>query len=218
MSGIMPGILKTDRLGYDGKGQHHVNTVAELQVAFNECNCDCVLEKRANLLYEISVVVARNQTGVRVSPAVTNEHENGILVRSLWRKDGINHEMENRAQECAVKMAESLDMYGVLAVEFFVTSEGLLFNEMAPRPHNSFHASIEAAYTSQFEQHIRAVCGLPFGNSSFHTSFEMKNLLGNIPEDDLEKYLKDPYARLHLYGKNEERPGRKLGHVTRLYP
>lgn len=213
---FMPGILKTDRLGYDGKGQCPVNTIKEVQTALDAYGCDCVLEKCADLICEISVIVARNQTGIHVSPAVVNRHKDGILASSLWSPELIQLDIEELAQNWAAKTAKKVELQGILAVEFFVTSEGLLFNEMAPRPHNSFHASIEASYTSQFEQHVRSVCGLPLGDMRFHTPFEMRNLLGSVSEENLMECLMESQPRLHLYGKKEARPGRKMGHITHL--
>ena len=218
----LPGILKTDGLGYDGKGQYAVETVPELVNAHQKAGVDCVLEKRVELLCELSVLVARSSDGsISVSEVVENTHKKGILDITVYStKTGdmmLMRERRAQVQEIAFTVADELELEGVLCLEFFVdTDYNLLFNEMAPRPHNSFHGSIEAAYTSQFEQHIRAICGLPLGNVEFHTPFEMQNLIGGTWEGDWAPALNDPSSRLHLYGKQESRPGRKMGHVTRL--
>jgi 5-(carboxyamino)imidazole ribonucleotide synthase len=219
-SDYLPGILKTDGLGYDGKGQWSVSTVEELVVAHQQAGVDCVLEKRVDLDYELSVLVARTARGeVKVSHVVENKHQDGILDGTTWpvKDRGFTRWKLDRVQGYAMKVAEHLDLEGVLCLEFFVDRDGnTLFNEMAPRPHNSFHGSIEAANTSQFEQHIRAICGLPLGYVDFHTPFVMRNLIGGTWEQDWGQALDDRRARLHLYGKKESRNGRKMGHVTRL--
>lgn len=219
-SDYLPGILKTDGQGYDGKGQFSVNTVEELIAAREKTGVACVLEKRVDLAYELSVLVARTaDEQIMVSDVVENTHKNGILDRTEWPPfiRPWNRQRHFKAQEYAKKVAEHLDLEGILCLEFFVDKvENLLFNEMAPRPHNSFHGSIEAAFTSQFEQHVRAICNLPLGDVRFHTPFEMLNLIGGTWEDDWSKYLLDQRARLHLYGKGESRADRKMGHVTRL--
>ena len=219
-SAYLPGILKTDSLGYDGKGQWPVSTVEELVAAHKAAGVDCVLEKRVDLACELSVLVARTADGrVAISEVVQNSHKNGILDQTVWPvlDFTVDKSMHQAIADCAKAMAERLELEGVLCLEFFVDTQGnVLFNEMAPRPHNSFHGSIEASFTSQFEQHIRAICGLPLGYVWFHTRFKMKNLIGGTWEEDWVHHLNDPVARLHLYGKAESRPGRKMGHVTRL--
>lgn len=216
----LPGILKTDGQGYDGKGQYPVNTVEEIITAHQKVAVDCVLEKRVSLAFELSVLVARSAFGeISVSDVVENVHFNGILNHTTWpvKDHGFVRSKLQEAQNYATKVAEHLDLEGVLCLEFFVDREGnLLFNEMAPRPHNSFHGSIEAAETSQFEQHIRSICNLLLGHVRFHTPFEMKNLIGGTWADDWDPLLDERRTRLHLYGKAESRPGRKMGHVTRL--
>jgi 5-(carboxyamino)imidazole ribonucleotide synthase len=212
------GILKTDRLGYDGKGQREVNDTASLESAFAaHKGVPCVLEKRIPLAQEISVLVARNVRGhVEVSPAVQNVHREGILRETTWF-EGIAGTYEQEAQRIAIQAAHELELEGILAIEFFVSRDGkLYFNEMAPRPHNSFHGSIEAGMTSQFTQHVLSICGLPLGRLGFHTEFEMFNLIGGTWEDDWRECLCEENAHLHLYGKAESRPGRKMGHVTIL--
>ncbi|MEY2640770.1 MAG: hypothetical protein RL150_163 [Candidatus Parcubacteria bacterium] len=224
---FLPGILKTNRLGYDGKGQFPVSTFEEFCEACAKADAPCVLEKCATLKTEISVLVARTADGLMsVSDVVENLHKNGILDVTMWppemdvlsdRSDAVdNLSFEEEAQRYALNIANHLGLEGILCLEFFVTEDGrLLFNEMAPRPHNSFHGSIEAASTSQFEQHVRAICGLPLGEVTFHTAFTMQNLIGGS-WDDWSEYLNIPNTRLHLYGKQESREGRKMGHVTML--
>jgi 5-(carboxyamino)imidazole ribonucleotide synthase len=216
----LPGILKTDGQGYDGKGQYSVETVEELMAAHQAARVDCVLEKRVDLAYELSVLVARTADGrISISDVVENVHVDGILDRTNWPVPdrGFTRSIRFTMQKYAQQVADHLGLEGLLCLEFFVDKQGqLFFNEMAPRPHNSFHGSIEAARTSQFEQHIRAICGLPLGNVCFHSPFEMKNLIGGNWADNWSPALLNPQARLHLYGKKESRPGRKMGHVTRL--
>ena len=221
-SDYLPGILKTDGLGYDGKGQYPVTTVEGLVEAHETAGVDCVLEKHIDLFCELSVLVARTTAGdIVVSDVVENTHKDGILDTTIWpTKTGdmmLMRQLREKAGDATIKTAEHLELEGVLCLEFFVDQDyNLLFNEMAPRPHNSFHGSIEAARTSQFEQHVRAICGLPLGDVDFHTAFMMKNLIGGTWEKDWSTALNDSTARLHLYGKAESRPGRKMGHVTRL--
>lgn len=218
-SDYLPGILKTDGLGYDGKGQYRVKTVEELIAAHKAAGVDCVLEKHVDLACELSVLVARTADGsIAVSEVVENTHKDGILDRTVWPISDLNTQLACRTiADYAETVAEHLCLEGVLCLEFFVDTKGeVLFNEMAPRPHNSFHGSIEAAETSQFEQHIRAICGLPLGYVWFHTPFEMQNLIGGTWEEDWAHHLGQRWTRLHLYGKAESRPGRKMGHVTKL--
>jgi len=217
LAGYFPGILKHDRLGYDGKGQWPVANYDELVWRIATVEYDCILERRIDLNYELSILVARSPTGlVSVSPAVANKHRDGILVETTWRPGLFQKYIELDAQDAAMKIAEKLQLEGILVLEFFVDFGGhLYFNEMAPRPHNSFHGSIEAARTSQFEQQVRAVCGLPLGQVWFHTAFVMKNLLGDAGWD-LAELFQQPAIHIHLYGKTESRPGRKMGHVTRM--
>lgn len=221
-SEFFPGILKTDGLGYDGKGQYLVTNTEELEAALKDAGVDCVLEKRADLLTELSVLVARTADGhLSTSHVVENTHKGGILDTTVWPacngEPMLMHSMLDEISQTAERVAKYLELEGVLCLEFFVdTAYKLMFNEMAPRPHNSFHASMEAAYTCQFEQHVRVICGLPLGKVEFHTGFEMQNLIGGKWEVDWAPSLTDPHARLHLYGKAESRPGRKMGHVTTL--
>lgn len=220
---FLPGIVKTDRLGYDGKGQWRVNTAAEVATALDQADADCVLERFVSFTQECSILVARTVDGrTNLSDVVVNTHREGILDTSCWQPRGMitgeglmRFKHVNQAEKYAIAMAEHLKLEGILVLEFFVTADGLFFNEMAPRPHNSFHGSIEAAYTSQFEQHVRAICNLSLGRVRFHTGFLMDNLIGGS-WNEWGHYLTKPQSRLHLYGKAASRPGRKMGHVTTL--
>jgi 5-(carboxyamino)imidazole ribonucleotide synthase len=217
-----PAILKTNTLGYDGKGQIVCQNHGELVDALSQIgSVSYVLEKRIDLAKEVSVVLCRNQAGeVDCFPLAENQHSNGILDISIAPAN-LSQEMTVEIIDAATKIAHGLDYCGVLAVEFFISSDNeILINEMAPRPHNSGHYTLDACYTSQFEQQVRMMCGLSAGDSSLHTPVAMWNMLGNIwPEsaspnwDDLLKHGK---AKLHLYGKAEARVGRKMGHVNFL--
>ncbi len=217
-----PAILKTNTLGYDGKGQIVCQNHGELVDALSQIgSVSYVLEKRIDLAKEVSVVLCRNQAGeVDCFPLAENQHSNGILDISIAPAN-LSQEMTVEIIDAATKIAHGLDYCGVLAVEFFISSGNeILINEMAPRPHNSGHYTLDACYTSQFEQQVRMMCGLSAGDSALHTPVAMWNMLGNIwPEsaspnwDDLLKHGK---AKLHLYGKAEARVGRKMGHVNFL--
>lgn len=214
-----PAVLKTRRFGYDGKGQAIVKSEDDLENAWKQLNNDSIIiEGFIPFDLEISVVAARGQDGevVCFSP-VENDHKNHILDLSI-APARVNENILNDAIDKATKIINELNYVGVLTVEFFVTKDGPLLrvNEIAPRVHNSGHWTIEACPTSQFEQHIRAVCGLPLGSVEFSGEARMTNLIG----DDILQYdqlLKEKGAGVHHYGKNESRPGRKMGHVTRLY-
>ena len=218
---LFPGILKASQFGYDGKGQRRVNNQAELEVAFDDLNkTACVLEQRVPLTSEISVVVARGVDGViEVFPVAENRHVNGILDMSIIPAR-ISQELMQHAQDLASAVAEKLDYQGVLCVEFFVLDDKrLLINEIAPRPHNSGHYSIDACVTSQFEQQVRTLCGMPLGNTTLHSAAVMVNLLGDLwqkGEPDWSLVLQQSSTKLHLYGKTGARPGRKMGHFTVL--
>lgn len=215
-----PAVLKTRRLGYDGKGQAIVKNEDDLTSAWKQLNNDSIIiEGFIPFDLEISVVAARGQDGevVCFSP-VENDHKNHILDLSI-APARVEDEILNDAIDKATKIINELNYVGVLTVEFFVSKDGPLLrvNEIAPRVHNSGHWTIEACPTSQFEQHIRAVCGLPLGCVKFSGEARMTNLIG----DDILQYyelLKEKGASVHHYGKNESRPGRKMGHVTRLFP
>ena len=216
---IYPAILKVARFGYDGKGQARVANQAQAQAAFEVFKGEqCVLEKMLSLDYEVSVVLARDAQGnVAAYPLAENSHLNGILDVSIVPARAPKT-IQDQARQLAIKIAEKLDYVGVLAVEFFVSNGELLANEMAPRPHNSGHYTIDANVTNQFEQQLRTLVGLPLGDSRLHSQAVMVNILGDIWENGAEPAWDKIFARselkLHLYGKHEPRPGRKMGHYT----
>ncbi len=218
---LFPGILKRARFGYDGKGQTRVASRAEAVSAFTGFGSEpCVLEKRILLACEVSVVVARGADGAAVCYApAENRHVNSILDVSIVPAR-VSADIARRAQRAATEVARRLDYQGVLAVEFFVLNDGrLLANEIAPRPHNSGHYTIDACAVSQFEQQVRAMCGLPLGDVRLLTPAVMVNLLGDVwqhGEPAWGALFAEPAAELHLYGKREARPGRKMGHFTVL--
>ncbi|MEQ9329505.1 MAG: 5-(carboxyamino)imidazole ribonucleotide synthase [Rhodospirillales bacterium] len=213
-----PSILKTAELGYDGKGQIRIDsemTAAKAWETFGDAG-QGVLEGMVDFTREVSVIVARSETGeMRCYDPVENRHKDGILDVTIAPAT-IDEEVAATAIEIAETLAEKMELVGLLAVEMFVLRGGrLLVNEMAPRPHNSGHWTIDACVTSQFEQFVRSVCGLPLGNPARHSNAVMQNLIG----DDVKTWstvLGNPSAKLHLYGKAEPRPGRKMGHVTRI--
>jgi 5-(carboxyamino)imidazole ribonucleotide synthase len=215
----VPAILKTRRFGYDGKGQVRIRDVDDAASAWAEISEQpSVLEAFVPFEKEFSILLVRGRDGeMRLWDAPENRHQHGILARSLAPGEGIVAEQKAAAGDLARTIAEALDYVGVLTFEFFAGAEGPVFNEMAPRVHNSGHWTIEGAFTSQFENHIRAICGLPLGDTVLAASrVEMDNLIG-AEADDWMRWLKTDRAHLHLYGKGEARPGRKMGHVTRLY-
>ncbi len=213
-----PAILKTRRMGYDGKGQARLQTGQDAEAAWTSLGGrPCVLEGFVNFDAEFSVLLARSANGETAAyPCPRNQHEGGILAQSsVPAGEPIDSQVE-AATTLARKVGEALDYVGLLTLEFFATNEGPVFNEMAPRVHNSGHWTIEGARTSQFENHIRAVCGLPLGSTELTApSVRMENLLGDAVHD-WANILADPTAHLHLYGKSEVKPGRKMGHVTWL--
>jgi 5-(carboxyamino)imidazole ribonucleotide synthase len=216
---IYPAILKVARFGYDGKGQARVANQAQAKEAFEAFKGEqCVLEKMLSLDCEVSVVLARDAQGnVAAYPLAENSHLNGILDVSIVPARAPKA-IQDQARQLAIKIAEKLDYVGVLAVEFFVSNGELLANEMAPRPHNSGHYTIDANVTNQFEQQLRALVGLPLGDSRLHSQAVMVNILGDIWKSGAEPAWDKIFARselkLHLYGKHEPRPGRKMGHYT----
>jgi 5-(carboxyamino)imidazole ribonucleotide synthase len=210
-------VLKTARFGYDGKGQLALAPDADPDAAWARLGTEtALLEAFIDFEREISVITARGEDGVRMSfVPVENRHRDHILQRTTAPAP-IPAGLANEARTLAERIAERLQLVGLLAVEMFVTRDGrLLVNELAPRPHNSGHWTIDACATSQFEQLVRAVCGLPLGETAALYEATMDNLLGE-EIDRWRDILMEPGARLHLYGKGEVRPGRKLGHVTRL--
>jgi len=215
-----PALLKTSQFGYDGKGQASVNGLADALAAFEKMgNKPCVLEQRLNLKTEISVVVARDVNGNTVAyPAAENTHVNGILDISIVPAQ-VCDKLAQQATRDAQEVAKKLDYCGVMAVEFFVVeNDRLLINEIAPRPHNSGHYTMDACLTSQFDQQVRAMCGLPLGDARLLSPVAMVNILGDAWRGDVappwNAVLDEPRAKLHLYGKREARAGRKMGHYT----
>lgn len=211
-----PVILKTARNGYDGRGQKRVSSRHELIRAWKKLGrVPCVAEEVIDFQYELSVILARNSRGeVKAYRPFNNLHENGILHVTNWH-DPFDSQIEEDAQGIAKAIACELNIVGLLAVEMFLTRDDkIIFNEIAPRPHNSGHVTIDAAQTSQFEQHIRAIAGLPLGNPAQTVRFaQMMNILHDL--NFVEVALVSPFAKIHLYGK-KPRLGRKLGHVTFL--
>ena len=219
--GAAPAILKTARLGYDGKGQATVARREDLPGAFDTLGrVPMILEERVRLATEISVMVARAADGTAVHwPVGENTHVDGILHTTVVPAR-VPEPTAAAAAETAVTIATSLDYVGVLGVECFITVEGrLLVNEIAPRPHNSGHWTLDASVTSQFEQQVRALAGLPLGTTDLLRPAAMVNLLGDLWQRGTphwERALAMPGVRLHLYGKADPRPGRKMGHLTAL--
>jgi len=219
---IYPAILKVARFGYDGKGQARVSNRQEALTAFKAFEHEeCVLEKMLKLDYEVSVVLARDAQGnVASFPTAENSHLNGILDVSIAPARG-SDAISHQAQKLAIMVAEKLDYTGVLGVEFFVCDGELLVNEMAPRPHNSGHYTIDACISNQFEQQVRVLTGLPLGSAKQHSSAVMVNLLGDIwpSADEAPAWLAalaQAQLKMHLYGKHAARAGRKMGHYTVL--
>ncbi len=206
----LPGILKTRRLGYDGKGQAIIKNTASLADAWQAVGAvPATYEGFVPFNREVSLITVRSTYGeTRFYPLVENQHHNGILYLSMVRE---NDPMQSQAEQIAQKLVEKLDYVGVLVIEFFEVGITLLANEFAPRVHNSGHWTIEGAVTSQFENHLRAVTDLPLGDTAAMTYSSMINIVGNLP--DCKEILKVAGAHLHLYDK-QPRPGRKIGHVT----
>lgn len=222
---LFPAILKAARFGYDGKGQARVKNKEQALEAFvNFGEVDCVLEALQPLEDEISVVVARGLDGeTAIYTPSHNQHRDGILALSTAADPEQLSDFHEKAQQATVAIAEALDYYGVMCVEFFVLADGaLLANEIAPRPHNSGHFTIEACLSSQYEQQVRVMAALPLGSSQIAQASTMLNLLGDLWFDDSAQYQEPDWAQLlaipgvylHLYGKAEARPARKMGHVT----
>jgi 5-(carboxyamino)imidazole ribonucleotide synthase len=213
----LPGILKTCSDGYDGKGQARVADRASLDAAWHKLGQrECILEALVDFACETSAIVARGLDGeTRCFPIGLNEHRDGIL-RATTVPSGLSADTLATVERFGVELARGLDLVGLVALEMFVTKDGrVLANEMAPRPHNSGHWTIDGCATSQFEQLVRAICGLPLGPVDALVASRMENLIGE-EANEWRRYLADPTARLHLYGKKAARPGRKMGHVTFL--
>jgi 5-(carboxyamino)imidazole ribonucleotide synthase len=218
---LLPGILKTARLGYDGKGQRRVSSRTELTEAFGSLGgVRCVLEKMLALSHEISVIVVRSANGdIANFPVQQNLHRDGILAVTQVPPPDVAVQVQERAMQSARSIAIELGYVGVLCVEFFVLRDGsLIANEMAPRPHNSGHYSIDGCDVSQFDMQVRAMTGAPLYAPRLHSPCVMLNLLGDLwtsgRDPDWAAVLALPGAHLHLYGKTQARPGRKMGHLT----
>ena len=223
---LLPGILKTTRMGYDGKGQIRVKTRGELIAAWDELSrVSCVLEKMLPLAYEVSVIVARGRDGQVVHfPLQQNLHREGILAVTTVPAPSVSEAVSQQAYAWAHNIASSMDYVGVLCIEFFVLQDGsIVANEMAPRPHNSGHHTIDACDVSQFELQVRAMTGLPLVDPVLHSPCYMLNLLGDLwlpagatqqQEPDWAAILALSGTHLHLYGKTQARVGRKMGHLT----
>ncbi|MBC7844166.1 MAG: 5-(carboxyamino)imidazole ribonucleotide synthase [Gemmatimonadaceae bacterium] len=218
-------IAKTTSGGYDGRGQARIRSPHDLPAASALTElATVVVEQWIELAGELSVMVARNSRGeVRTFPVSWNHHDNGVLTWAMTPAP-VNHGTADAAIALATSIAHALDIVGLLAVELFVTAdETLMVNELAPRPHNTFHATERACLTSQFEQQIRAVCGLPLGSTELLTAGAIVNLLGDLwrsdtDHPDWERALEVPGVRLHLYGKKVAKPGRKMGHLSAVGP
>lgn len=218
-----PAIIKAASFGYDGKGQAVCQTADDVRAAFTALNqVEYVLEQRINLEREISTVLARSESGeITNFPVAENIHVNGIL-HSTTVPSSVPEQQAQAAIQMADTIAEGLGYVGTMAVEFFVSKEGdILANEIAPRPHNSGHFTLDACETSQFEQQVRMLCGLPSGNCGLTSPVVMINLLGDVwgsSQPHWDTLLSQPQNKLHLYGKKEARPGRKMGHFNVLAP
>lgn len=238
LAAVLPGIVKTARMGYDGKGQIRVTNAEEVREAHASLGgVPCVLEKRLPLKFEVSALIARGVSGASaVYPLAQNTHRNGVLSHTIVPAPDASAALVQQAQQAAIQIAARLGYVGVLCVEFFILEDGsLVANEMAPRPHNSGHYTTDACATSQFEQQVRAMTGMPLGDTRQHSPAVMLNILGDVwfpcavgeakprkgaapvtpPWDQVAAM---PSARLHLYGKEDARPGRKMGHVNFTAP
>lgn len=220
---LFPGILKIAEFGYDGKGQKRVNNIEDVNAAFEEFGeRPCILEKQIRLDREVSVILARSIDGlVEVHPVAENVHVNGILDTTV-APARIDQLVEKNVYDLAKIIALKLGYVGVMAVEFFISGKEIFVNEIAPRPHNSGHYTIDACISSQFEQQVRTLVEMPLGNPSAHSNALMINLLGDswikpeVHEPNWESLLSQGQLKLHLYGKDEPRMGRKMGHMTFL--
>ncbi len=228
--GLLPGILKTVRMGYDGKGQVRVRSREDVRAAFDAMDgVTCLLEKMLPLAYEVSVLTARGHDGASVVyPIAENVHRDGILFTTTVPGPNLSDACAKQAQDAARAIVNQLGYVGVLCIEFFVLEDGtLVVNEMAPRPHNSGHYTIDACVTSQFAQQVRAMARLPLGDVRQHSPAVMLNILGDVwfdgnsgtaREPAWDRVLALPGANLHLYGKDDPRRARKMGHITFVAP
>ena len=227
LDAVLPGIVKTARMGYDGKGQIRVRNAEEVREAHASLGgVPCVLEKRLPLKFEVSALIARGSSGTSaVYPLAQNTHRDGVLSHTIVPAPDASATLVQQAQQAALQIADNLGYVGVLCVEFFILEDGsLVANEMAPRPHNSGHYTVDACATSQFEQQVRAMTGMPLGDTRQHSPAVMLNILGDVwfPSGPKGASVTPPWhevaampaARLHLYGKEEARCGRKMGHVN----
>ncbi|MEA3119628.1 MAG: 5-(carboxyamino)imidazole ribonucleotide synthase [Paraburkholderia sp.] len=239
LEAVLPGIMKTARLGYDGKGQVRVASADAVREAYRAFSgVACVLEKRLSLNFEVSALIARGANGMTaVYPLAQNVHRDGVLSLTVVPAPDAPPRLVEQAQQAAVQIAEALGYVGVLCVEFFVLEDGsLVANEMAPRPHNSGHYTVDACAASQFEQQVRAMTRMPLGDTRQHSPAVMLNILGDVwfasapgiasgmspgmssgmspITPPWQEVAAMPTARLHLYGKEEARPGRKMGHIN----
>lgn len=217
---LFPAILKTTTLGYDGKGQVTVANQAELQSAYSALGAvECILEQKVQLAKEVSIIVARNCQGVSSFPLIENQHRNGILDIS-YIPANVTQTIQQQASVAAINLVNQLEYVGLLTIEFFITQDNqLLVNEIAPRPHNSGHITFESTITSQYEQQLRAICGLSLGSTALKQAGAMLNLLGDVwldPEINPNQILLNsfPDAKFHCYGKNVAKLGRKMGHIS----
>jgi len=214
-------ILKVASLGYDGKGQVIVDNLAQAEKAFSDLgSTECVLEEKVALACEISVILSRSSSGeVSCYPVAENHHVNGILVHTTVPAK-VENAIQEKAKQEAKRLAEKLNYCGVMAVEFFITTNGeLLINEIAPRPHNSGHFTLDACVTSQFEQQVRMTCDLAAGSVDLLSPCVMFNILGDIWQDGEPNWLSlfsHDKIKLHLYGKSQAKTGRKMGHFNCL--
>lgn len=217
-------ILKTARFGYDGKGQikcdtNQIEMDNDLKAFLNDTHGqDLIMEDLIDFSYEISVIVARDKTGISSSYGpMLNDHKNHILHITTIPAN-VSKATTDQALECAQKISHAVNLTGVLTVEYFVRQDGrVLVNEIAPRTHNSGHWTVDACAISQFENHVRTVCGLPVGSTANHSDAQMVNLIGD-DINNIQNYLRDENACVHLYGKKDARAGRKMGHITTLKP
>ena len=216
-------ILKTTTMGYDGKGQFMIDSLTSCQQAWqdllpifeqNTSDTQLILEQFCNFSCELSVIVARSKKQIIAYDPLKNIHQQGVLWQSHY-PSMLPNNIISQAKEIAIDISKNLDLIGVLAVEFFLVANKLLVNELAPRPHNSGHFSMDACITCQFEQLIRAVLNINFGSTAFHSKGYMQNILGN-QINNLEEFLQNDQAKIHIYGKQTIAEGRKMGHINIL--